>query len=127
MGKRKSSKKPVVKKVKPKLDTTFNCPFCNAAGAVHATLDFDAERGKVSCGVCGEEYVSVIDRLAEPVDVYAAWIDACEEANNEKNLQQQQREEEEQREEREEREERPRQRPRRQEEEEEDDDDEESR
>jgi len=124
MGKRKSSKKPVAKKVKPKLDTSFNCPFCNAAGAVHATLDFDAERGKVSCGVCGEEFVSIIDRLAEPVDVYAAWIDACEEANNERNVQQER--EEQQRRERE-RDERPRQRPRREEEEEEEEEDEESR
>lgn len=81
MGKRKSSKKPVAKKVKPKLETSFNCPFCNAAGAVAATLDLDRGVGKVACGVCREEFVSSIDSLAEPVDVYASWIDACEEAN----------------------------------------------
>ena len=81
MGKRKSSKKPVAKKVKPKLETSFNCPFCNAAAAVTATLDLDRGVGKVACGVCREEFVSNIDSLAEPVDVYASWIDACEEAN----------------------------------------------
>lgn len=115
----------MAKKVKPKLDTTFNCPFCNAASAVTAALDFDAERGKCSCGVCGEEYTAVIDRLAEPVDVYAAWIDACEEANNERGLQQQHREQEEREEQ--EREQRQRQRQRRQgrEEEEEEEEDEE--
>lgn len=81
MGKRKSSKKPVAKKVKPKLETAFNCPFCNAAGAVTATLDLERGVGKVACGVCREEFVSNIDSLAEPVDVYASWIDACEDAN----------------------------------------------
>ena len=81
MGKRKSSKKPVTKKAKPKLETSFNCPFCNAAAAVAATLDLDRGVGKVACSVCREEFVSAIDSLAEPVDVYAAWIDACEEAN----------------------------------------------
>lgn len=83
MGKRKSSKKPVVKKVKPKLETTFPCPFCNSAGAVTATLDHDREHGAVACGVCGADYATKIDALAEPVDVYAAWIDACEDANKE--------------------------------------------
>lgn len=83
MGKRKSSKKPVVKKVKPKLATTFPCPFCNSAGAVTATLDHDRGHGAVACGVCGADYATKIDALAEPVDVYAAWIDACEDANKE--------------------------------------------
>ena len=83
MGKRKSSKKPVVKKVKPKLETTFACPFCNSANAVTAALDRERGHGSVSCGVCGADYATRIDSLAEPVDVYAAWIDACEEANKE--------------------------------------------
>jgi transcription elongation factor Elf1 len=30
MGKRKSSAKPPPKKARPKLETTFACPFCNA-------------------------------------------------------------------------------------------------
>ena len=30
MGKRKSSAKPPPKKARPKLDTVFACPFCNA-------------------------------------------------------------------------------------------------
>jgi transcription elongation factor Elf1 len=81
MGKRKSSKKPVTKKSRPKLETSFNCPFCNSASSVTATLDADRGHGGVACGVCGADFGMKIDALAEPVDVYAAWIDACEDAN----------------------------------------------
>ena len=70
MGKRKSSKKPVVKKAKPKLETSFACPFCNSAGAVTATLDHDRAHGSVACGVCGADYATRIDALAAtPKDV----------------------------------------------------------
>ena len=40
MGKRKSSKPPP-KKVKPKLDKAFNCPFCNSAKSVTANMDWE--------------------------------------------------------------------------------------
>jgi transcription elongation factor Elf1 len=42
MGKRKSSKPPP-KKVRPKLDVSFNCPFCNSNKSVTATMDWDGE------------------------------------------------------------------------------------
>ena len=29
MGKRKGNKKPIKKKVVPKLEVVFDCPFCN--------------------------------------------------------------------------------------------------
>ena len=44
MGKRKSSKKPVAKKARPKLEKTFNCPFCNAHNAVECRRCTDALR-----------------------------------------------------------------------------------
>ncbi|KAI7833614.1 hypothetical protein BX661DRAFT_168762 [Kickxella alabastrina] len=57
MGKRKSSRK-VVKKERPKLDTTFDCLFCNHEKSIHAA----------------------INHLSAAIDVYSEWIDACEEA-----------------------------------------------
>ena len=42
MGKRKSSKPPP-KKVKPKLDVAFSCPFCNSDKSVTATMDWNNE------------------------------------------------------------------------------------
>ena len=38
MGKRKSSAPPPPKKKTPKLDTTFDCPFCNRKKSVTADL-----------------------------------------------------------------------------------------
>ena len=38
MGGKRSAKKPPPKKVAPKLDKTFNCPFCNHEKSVHAKM-----------------------------------------------------------------------------------------
>jgi transcription elongation factor Elf1 len=80
MGKRKSSKPPP-KKVAPKVDTTFTCPFCNHDKSVFARLDHVAEKGLVECGTCGQKYTCNITHLSEPIDVYSDWIDACERIN----------------------------------------------
>ena len=51
-GKRKSSKPPP-KKVAPKVDTMFTCPFCNHDKAVIAKMDHLTEKGLVECTVVG--------------------------------------------------------------------------
>lgn len=84
MGKRKSSKPPP-KKVAPKVDTQFTCPFCNHDKSVFARLDHVAEKGLVECGVCGQRYTCNITHLSEPIDVYSDWIDACERVNAKEN------------------------------------------
>ena len=48
---------------------------------VTATLDRDTKHGGVSCSVCGASFEMAINPLTEAVDVYSAWIDECEEAN----------------------------------------------
>jgi transcription elongation factor Elf1 len=80
MGKRKS-KAPPPKKVQPKLDTQFTCPFCNHARSVQAKLDFQQYKGLVECTVCGQKYACQIDDLSHAIDVYSDWIDACERLN----------------------------------------------
>ena len=82
MGKRKSSKKPVAKKARPKLEKTFNCPFCNAHNAVECRIDREGGTGTLACGVCAAHYAAPADKLTEECDLYAAWIDACDDANN---------------------------------------------
>ena len=78
MGKRKAAKKAPTKKAKPKLDTTFTCPFCNAESAVETTLDRKMKVGKVKCKMCREEWATTINALTEPIDIYSEWIDECE-------------------------------------------------
>jgi len=80
MGKRKSSKPPP-KKVNPKVETSFTCPFCNHHKSVSARLDHVAEKGMVECNVCAQKYTCNITHLSEPIDVYSDWIDACERIN----------------------------------------------
>lgn len=82
MGKRKSSKPPP-KKQRAKLDTQFNCPFCNSENSVGAELDFDRGVGTVSCSMCAASYTTKIHQLSEAIDLYSDWIDACEDANAE--------------------------------------------
>ena len=121
MGKRKSSAKAPAKKQRPKLDTTFSCPFCNAGKvfvfsrgggglcyhqsnfntqfhfhsmyliipcslyatekSVHCELDRERDVGQVRCTLCGEHWEDKINALSEPIDIYSAWIDACENEN----------------------------------------------
>ncbi len=80
MGKRKS-KAPPPKKVQPKLDTQFTCPFCNHDKSVTAKLDFQQYKGLVECSVCGQKYACTIDDLSAAIDVDSDWIDACERLN----------------------------------------------
>ena len=51
MGKRKSSKPPP-KKQRPKLATSFSCPFCNSDSSVTCQFDRVREVGTVACSVC---------------------------------------------------------------------------
>jgi transcription elongation factor Elf1 len=83
MGKRKKSSKPIVKRVQPKLDKTFDCPFCNQQKTVEVRLDRSVVpmRGLLECGVCGASYQCAINALSEPVDVYSDWIDTIEVVN----------------------------------------------
>ena len=79
-GKRKSSKPPP-KKVAPKVDTTFTCPYWNHEKSVIAKMDHLTEKGLVECTVCGQKYTCNITPLSEPIDVYSDWIDACDRAH----------------------------------------------
>nr|CAB3467158.1 unnamed protein product [Digitaria exilis] len=81
MGKRKSrTPKPTPRKP-AKLDTEFSCPFCNHRDAVACLIDRKERYAKVECRICNESYVTKAHPLTAPVDVYAEWIDACEDAN----------------------------------------------
>jgi transcription elongation factor Elf1 len=67
----------------PKLETTFNCPFCNASKSVVCTMDWETQRATVECTACKVNHVMErISHLTEPIDVYTEWLDACEEENS---------------------------------------------
>ncbi|KAI8388354.1 transcription elongation factor Elf1 like-domain-containing protein [Radiomyces spectabilis] len=83
MGKRKAKRKPQ-KKLKAKLDTQFNCLFCNHEKSVECRLDQQNKVGHLACKICDVSWQCGITYLDEPVDVYSAWIDACEEVNRSK-------------------------------------------
>lgn len=66
------------KKAAPKLDTSFNCPFCNGAKTVTCAIDLEHGLATARCGACGESFQTQADHLTEPVDVFSDWLDACE-------------------------------------------------
>ncbi|GAA5991964.1 hypothetical protein JCM11641_002026 [Rhodosporidiobolus odoratus] len=80
MGKRKSSKKPQ-SRVKLVLDKSFRCVFCAHQGSVTCKMDTKNHVGRLDCKDCNQTFTMDINHLSEPVDVYSAWIDACEAAN----------------------------------------------
>ncbi|KAG2604309.1 transcription elongation factor 1 homolog [Panicum virgatum] len=82
MAKRKSRKaKAAPPKKASKLDTAFDCPFCNNRASVECTIDLKHLIAVVSCGICKESYSTSANALTEPIDVYSEWIDACESVN----------------------------------------------
>lgn len=84
MGKRKSSRKPV-KKVVAKLDSSFNCLFCNHNNSITCNLDKKILVGSLRCKICGTKFQTKINVLSQPVDVYSDWFDAVEEVNSKDN------------------------------------------
>ncbi len=101
MGK-KASRKPPPKKVIPKfctmisfhsfnqvsnfffrLNTKFDCPFCNNERSVDCNMDRKTGTGTVKCRICGRSFQCYINALSIPVDVFSEWIDECERANSE--------------------------------------------
>ncbi len=41
-------------------------------------MDREKEVGQVKCTLCHANYTIKINQLDEPIDVYHAWIDECE-------------------------------------------------
>lgn len=79
MGKRRKAQAPVAK-VRPKLAKHFECPFCNSHASVDVKIDRVQGAGKAECGVCGQNFTAHTGMLDEAVDLYHAWLDACEDA-----------------------------------------------
>lgn len=78
MGKRKTSSRGPVKKLKQRLDTQFTCLFCNHEKAINCTIDKKTNIGTLTCKICGQSFQTAINTLSEPIDIYSSWIDACE-------------------------------------------------
>ncbi|CCH58816.1 hypothetical protein TBLA_0A10380 [Henningerozyma blattae CBS 6284] len=81
MGKRKKSSRGPAKKVVLKLDTKFNCLFCNHEKSVSCVLDKKMNLGSLNCKICGQSFQTRINALSQPVDIYSDWFDAVEEVN----------------------------------------------
>ncbi|VDP21328.1 unnamed protein product [Soboliphyme baturini] len=63
------------------LPTEFDCPFCEHPKTCEVLMNVKAKVGYIECRVCGENFQTSVHNLSLPVDVYADWIDACDEAN----------------------------------------------
>mmetsp|Transcript_23574 Transcript_23574/g.67530 ORF Transcript_23574/g.67530 Transcript_23574/m.67530 type:complete len:98 (-) Transcript_23574:94-387(-) len=84
MGRRRS-RAQAAPKPKPKLDTMFDCLFCQTGKAVEVKMVRLEQIGFLKCRVCGVTFQSRISYLSEAVDVYSDWVDETEEANMKKD------------------------------------------
>mmetsp|Transcript_66609 Transcript_66609/g.139054 ORF Transcript_66609/g.139054 Transcript_66609/m.139054 type:complete len:101 (+) Transcript_66609:64-366(+) len=84
MGRRRS-RGQAPSKPKPKLDTMFDCLFCQTGKAVEVKMVRLEQIGFLKCRVCGVSFQSRISYLSEAVDVYSDWVDETEEANYRKD------------------------------------------
>lgn len=80
MGKRKAAKKVQGPKKREPLATVFPCLFCNHEKSCNVTLDKKTMIGNLICKVCGQGNSCEINYLSAAVDVYADWVDKCDEA-----------------------------------------------
>ncbi|CDO96357.1 unnamed protein product [Kluyveromyces dobzhanskii CBS 2104] len=85
MGKRKKSSRGPAKKIVQRLDTAFNCLFCNHERSVSVTMDKKNNIGSLHCKICGQSFQTRINGLSQSVDVYSDWFDAVEEVNEGKH------------------------------------------
>ncbi|XP_050226046.1 transcription elongation factor 1 homolog [Mercurialis annua] len=83
MARKKSRRAALLKKpmAPKKLDTIFTCPFCNNPNTVVCTFDKKTMVGEAACCVCKANYITDINFLTEPIDIYSEWIDECERVN----------------------------------------------
>ncbi|CAF1099644.1 unnamed protein product [Rotaria sp. Silwood1] len=87
MGRKKSKRQPrkSMKRIQT-LPTVFECPFCNHESSCDVKFDRRKQRAQILCRICSETYETDVNYLCEPIDVYNAWIDACEEANKNQSI-----------------------------------------
>jgi transcription elongation factor Elf1 len=81
MAKKKKSQKAPTMRPKPKLETVFDCPFCNHSLCVEVKLDGQRRIGQLKCRICLTHHASKIHQLSAQVDVYCKWIDECQKLN----------------------------------------------
>jgi len=81
MGRRKTRRKVIKKKIDNKLPNTFKCPFCSHESSVECSIDKAKEIGRITCRICDVNYTTEINELTAAIDVYSEWIDQCEEQN----------------------------------------------
>lgn len=82
MAKKKRSQKAPAQKPKPKLETVFDCPFCNHSLCVEVKMDSQRRIGSLKCRICSTSHASKIHQLSAQVDVYCSWIDECQKLNS---------------------------------------------
>ena len=82
---RKKSRQVQRTVIKQKVDTVFDCPFCNDTKTVEVSMDHNHGVADIKCRVCLAKFQTEIHHLTEPIDVYCEWIDECDKLNKKLN------------------------------------------
>lgn len=80
MGKRRRAQKKIVTKKKQVVAKVFKCPVCSVENSVEAKLNFKENIGKLECKNCKKSYLTKINYLSEPIDLFSEWLDEIDRA-----------------------------------------------
>ena len=81
MGGSKKSSTKVAPKVKPKLESAFNCPFCSHQKSVEVKINRRGAVANLACRVCSVDFQMRVQPLDQAVDVFSEWVDQCHSLN----------------------------------------------
>lgn len=81
MGRKKARRTQARPQRQAKQERRFNCLVCNQEQVVKCTVDHYENRGTAQCTVCDATYRCSTNRLSQPIDVYASWVDEEEGAS----------------------------------------------
>lgn len=74
MGRKKTRRSQIKTKIKPKIQTFFDCPECNSEGTVKVAISRKS-KAIASCKICDAKYQTGANKLTASIDVYTKWID----------------------------------------------------
>ena len=69
--------------IRDRVATVFKCLYCNHDEAVTCKMNDSDMTATLKCRICACSYVTTINSLSEPIDVYSEWLDETDERQKE--------------------------------------------
>ncbi|CAG2177012.1 unnamed protein product, partial [Oppiella nova] len=74
MVRKKSQRKPFVRKPISPMEKLYDCPLCGQEKAYLVDRDIATSSARIRCQKCDELYATKITHLCQPIDIYCQWV-----------------------------------------------------